>query len=453
MKKTYILNQLEKTKDLNTLRVNLTKLHPYDIAKVFPALNEENRKKIYAIFDDEKLADIFSYLEDSSIYLQELNREKIADIIEEMEPDDAVDTLGEMPQSTSEAVYELLEKETQEELAVLTKYEEDTAGALMNTNYIFFPSGIDVKAAMKTIVKEAPEAETINTSFVVDDGGHLLGTIDLKKLIVTKSPCDVDAIMNTHFQWANVDQDIEEAVKIIKDYDIFELPVLENGVLKGIITMDDATDALIEVAEEDYAKFAGLTEEEEINESVSKSIKKRLPWLSILLILDIFVTIIISQFEYLFTIDSMTILVIFQPMILGLAGNCGTQSLAVTIRKISNYELDKSKPIFAHIGRELSLGLITGLVLGLASFVLTIILLLLMKNSEQNIFVLATVVSVALFVSITVANTVGALTPVLLYKCGVDPAVASGPFITTINDIFSITIYFTLATLLIYNFL
>ena len=108
-------------------------------------------------------------------------------------------------------------------------------------------------------MKEAPEAETINTSFVVVEGGHLLGTIDLKNLLLRKSPCDVDAIMNTHFQWANVDQDIEEAVKIIKDYDIFELPVLENG-LKGIITMDDATDALIEVAEEDYAKPAGLTE-------------------------------------------------------------------------------------------------------------------------------------------------------------------------------------------------
>jgi magnesium transporter len=259
--------------------------------------------------------------------------------------------------------------------------------------------------------------------------------------------------MNTNFQWANVDQDIEESLKIIKDYDVYELPILENGILKGIITMDDATDALIDVAEEDYAKFAGLTEEEETNESVFKSIKKRLPWLSILLILDIFVTIIISQFEYLFTIDSMTILVIFQPMILGLAGNCGTQSLAVTIRKISNYQLDHKKPILSHIGRELSLGFITGLVLAITSFILTLLVLLLKQNNNQNIFVLATVVSIALFVSIVVANTVGSLIPIILNKCGVDPAVASGPFITTINDISSITIYFTLATLLIYNFL
>ncbi len=453
MKRAYILNQLEKTKDLNTLRMNLTKLHPYDIAKVFPLLNEEKRKKLYTIFDDEQLAEIFSYLKDSSVYFQELNREKIADIIEEMEPDDAADTLGEMSQSTSKAVYELLEKETKEELTTLVKYKEDTAGALMNTHYIFFSSGIDVKAAMKTIIHNAPEVETISTSFVIDDRGYLLGTIDLKKLIVTKSPCNVDTIMNTNFQWANVDQDIEEVVKIIKNYDIFELPVLENGILKGIITMDDATDALIDVAEEDYAKFAGLTEEEEMNESVSKSIKKRLPWLSILLILDIFVTIIISQFEYLFAIDSMTTLVLFQPMILGLAGNCGTQSLAVTIRKISNYQLDNNKPILTHIGRELSLGFITGFVLGLTSFVLTLLILLLKQNSNQNMFLLATIVSISLFISVTIANTVGSLIPVILYKFGIDPAVASGPFITTINDISSITIYFSLATLFVYYFL
>lgn len=453
MKRAYILNQLEKTKDLNTLRMNLTKLHPYDIAKVFPLLNEEKRKKLYTIFDDEQLAEIFSYLKDSSVYFQELNREKIADIIEEMEPDDAADTLGEMSQSTSKAVYELLEKETKEELTTLVKYKEDTAGALMNTHYIFFSSGIDVKAAMKTIIHNAPEVETISTSFVIDDRGYLLGTIDLKKLIVTKSPCNVDTIMNTNFQWANVDQDIEEVVKIIKNYDIFELPVLENGILKGIITMDDATDALIDVAEEDYAKFTGLTEEEEMNESVSKSIKKRLPWLSILLILDIFVTIIISQFEYLFAIDSMTTLVLFQPMILGLAGNCGTQSLAVTIRKISNYQLDNNKPILTHLGRELSLGFITGFVLGLTSFVLTLLILLLKQNSNQNMFLLATIVSISLFISVTIANTVGSLIPVILYKFGIDPAVASGPFITTINDISSITIYFSLATLFVYYFL
>lgn len=453
MKRTYILNQLEKTKDLKILRANLTKCHPYDIAKVFPILNEEKRKKLYAIFSDEKLADIFSYLDDSSKYLLELNNEKIADIIEEMEPDDAADTLAEMSESASDTVYELLEKETQEEIDALTKYEEDTAGAIMNTHFIWFPAGIDIKVAMKTIVQEAPKVETINTSFVVDSGGRLLGTINLKKLIVTKSPCIIDRIMNTNFQWANVEQDVEEVVKTIKDYDVYELPVLENGILKGIITMDDAADALIEEAEEDYAKFAGLTEEEETNESVFKSIKKRLPWLSILLIVDIFVTIIISRFEYLFAIDSMTILVIFQPMILGLAGNCGTQSLAVTIRKISSNQLDSQKTIITHIGRELSLGFITGFVLGIISFILTLLVLLLKQNNSQNMFVLAAVVSVAIFISITVANTIGSLIPVVLYKFGVDPAVASGPFITTINDISSITIYFTLATLLIYNFL
>lgn len=453
MKKTYILNQLEKNKDLKVLKANLRKLHPYDVASSFPLLTEDKRKKLYTLFDNEQLADIFSYLEDSSKYLEELNNSQVASILEEMEPDDAADALSDMVEATSKAVYELLEKDTQEELESLTRYEEGTAGAIMNTNYISFTSGIDIKEAMRIVVKEAPKAETINTSFVILETGELLGTIDLKKLIVTKSPCKIDNIMNTNFQWGNVGQDVEDIIKTIKDYDIYELPILQDGILKGIITMDDATDALIEEADEDYARFAGLTEEEEINESVYKSIKKRLPWLAILLVLDIFVSIIISQFEYLFAIDSMIVFVIFQPMILDAAGNCGTQSLAVTIRKISDYQLDETKPIMRHIGREFSLGLITGLLLGVISFIVSILILLMQTDFGQNIFMVSFIVSLSIFVAVTVGNTIGSLIPILLNRIGIDPAVASGPFITTINDISAIAIYFTLATLLIYNFL
>ena len=370
-----------------------------------------------------------------------------------MEPDDATDTLGEFKPDASKEIFELLEKNTKEDLEVLVQYEEGTAGAIMNNNYISLAAGIDVKLAMKTVVSEAPDVETINTSFVIDKNGNLLGTVDLKKLIVTKSPCLIDDIMNTNFKWANVDEDVEDVLKTITDYDIYALPIIDKGILKGIITMDDAADVLVEEAEEDYAKFSGLTEEEEIDEPVVKSIKKRLPWLSILLILDLFVAVIISQFEYLFAIDALTILVIFQPVILGLAGNCGTQSLAVAVRSIGNDELENKKAIFKHLGREFSLGLTTGIVIGIIGFCMSFLLLILKDNTNSSNFYLSLVVSLSIFLSITFANTVGALIPIALYKCKIDPAVASGPFITTINDIISITVYFTLATLLIYNFL
>lgn len=452
MRKSNLLNIIKKN-DINTLNHTLNNVHPYDIANIFPLFDEKDRLKIYKVFNDEKLAEIFSYFDDASQYLEELDKSKAASIITNMEPDDATDVISDLDPSFSKEIYNLLEKDTKDEIENLVKHEEGTAGAIMNSNYIWLESGIDVKLAMKKIVAEAPEAEDINTSFVIDNIGHLIGTLDLKKLIITKSPCIIDTIMNTNFKSVNVDDDVEDAVKIISNYDIYDLPVLENGILKGIITMDDAADAMVDEAEEDYAKFAGLTEDEEQDESVIKSVKKRIIWLAILLVLDIIVSIIISQFEYIYEVDSLTILVAFQPVILGLAGNCGTQSLAVSVRRIANEELETRKQAFKYLLKELLNGAITGLILGIVGFGLTITMLLLKNYTSPLLLTIPTVVSLSIFGSLTLANLFGGLIPIIFYRCKIDPAVASGPFITTINDIVAIIIYFVLATLLIYNFI
>ncbi|HOH18618.1 MAG TPA: CBS domain-containing protein, partial [Bacilli bacterium] len=361
-----IINLIKTTTDLNSLRIQLNNYHQRDLAESFRLLDEDQQEKVYALFSNEELADFFSYLdaEDVSEITETISEEKLASIIQEMEPDDAADLLAEYSDDRVEMIYQFIDEDTKEEISELLEYEENTAGALMNSNYLVIEQGKDIKDLMKKLVKEAPDLESINTTFVVDANNQLLGTIPLKKVIMAKAPCPVESIMNPNFKAVNVDTPIEDAVNIVKNYDIFDLPVLESGQLKGIITIDDAMDTVVEEAEEDYAKLAGLTEAEEITESTFTSVKKRIPWLAFLLIMDLFVAVVISQYDYLFALDKMTVFVFFQPIILGLAGNFGTQSLAITIRKITDHEFDYRHRILKHLIKETALGLAMGLLLG-----------------------------------------------------------------------------------------
>lgn len=448
-----LINLVQTTDNLEALRNELDHFHPFDIASILADLDNESRAKIYSIYNNEELAEIFTFIDsdETSEIVEDMNHQQLASIINEMEPDDAADIINEIDEEQADIIFDLLDSELSEEVKDLVAYKENTAGAIMNSNYIEIESGKDVKEIMKRIVKMAPEVESINTSFVVDPSGRLLGTLDLRKIIVTKSPCLVDEIMNVNFQSVEVNNDLNYVLKFIKDYDIYDLPVLENGILKGIITMDDALFTLIEESREDIAKLGGLSDAEDIDESIYLSVKKRLPWLAILLVLDIIVSVIISQFDYLFKVDALTILVVFQPIILGLAGNAGTQSLGITIRKISKHELDHRQGIVKHLLKEFFFGLMTGLILGILSFGLTYLFLAIKGNSELSNFEVAIVVSFSLAVSLTSANFFGSLIPIFFNKIKIDPAAASGPLITTCIDIIAVIIYFTLATTFLYN--
>lgn len=444
--------EIIKSENTENLKSNLSQYHPYDIAAVLPKLTVEDRKKIYSIFSNEELAEIFSYLDedDAEEILQEGNAEKIAAIINEMEPDDAVDLLANLDEDQATNISEFLDEDVKQSLATLYKYPEGTAGAIMNTNFISIESGKDIKDLMRLIVKEAPEVETINTSFVVDKDGKLLGTIDLKNVIIARAPKLVDEIMKKSFTAVDVDEDIETTVKKITDYDIYDMPVLENGILKGIITMDDALETISEESEEDYAKLAGLTEAEKIDESVHQSIRKRLPILALLLVLDIFVAFIASAFDYLFTVPALAVITVFQPIILALAGNTGIQSLGITIRKITNAELENKKQVFKHLGNELIIGVLSSIIIGVLVFLFTSGYLYLI--GERAIYLkVGTVAGLSVLIGLVISNLFGALTPIILHKLNLDPAVISGPFITTVLDIIAVLIYFSLTAVMIYN--
>lgn len=444
---------ITKTNDLNAVKESLNTIHEYDIAQLLLMLDSSNRKKIYAIYNDEELADIFAYLDekDASLFLEEVSVAKKAAIINEMEPDDATDLLQESTENEQDQILNLVDEDMREDLMSLREYEEYSAGAEMTTHFISVLSGSDVKVAMKTLVSEAPDVESINTIFVVDDKEMLLGTIGLKELIITKSPCIIDTIMNPNYKFANTNTDIEEVIRLITDYDVYDLPILENGMIKGIITMDDAIDNLVDEASEDYARLAGLTTDQEKGETFTTTIKKRIPWLVVLLILDLFVPLISSLFDFVFTKTGLQIIIIFQPVILGLAGNSATQSLGIAIRSISNKSLDNKNGITKHLTKELSLGVLLGITLGLLSFVLTYAMLQLTKATTLNVFDVALTVGLSTMSALLISNFIGAVIPIIFYRIHIDPAVASGPFITTIIDVISVVLYFAFAIMFLYN--
>ncbi|MDD4000225.1 MAG: magnesium transporter [Bacilli bacterium] len=453
-KKNIQIEIIEIIRDLQNdeLLESLKAYHPYDLALSLALLEKNEREKVYTLLNEEQLAEIFSYLDDddSKDIIEEDDSSIIAAIINEMEPDDAYNIISNLDDEEAKAIVELLDDEIKDDLEILLGYEDDTAGSLMNTNFIQIESGKDIKELMRLLVEIAPDVESINTSFVINPAGELLGTIDLKKLIIAKSPKLVDAIMDTNFTYVNTNDDIEEVTKKISNYDIYDMPVLENGIIKGIITIDDALMNISEEAEEDYAKLAGLADTDKIDEPISKSIKKRLPILALLLVLDIFVAIIISAYDYLFTIPALTVITIFQPVVLGLAGNSGVQSLGITIRKISLSKLERASEITKHVIAEFAIGLLSSFVIGILVFVFSSGYLYL--TGQREIYLeIGLVVTLSVVIGLVISNLFGSIIPIFLYKIKLDPASISGPFITTCIDILVVVIYFSLTATLIYQ--
>ncbi|MFU8786259.1 MAG: magnesium transporter [Candidatus Izemoplasmataceae bacterium] len=436
------------------LQDSLVKFHPSDIALAFEELDEEKRHFVLKSLNVHVLADIFEHLdqEDAAENVQWLDNEKAAHILEEMDPDDAVDILNELNESEMEKVLDKMQDETADSLRNLALYETDTAGSIMTTDYIELKKGIDVKDAMKSLIANAHTTEGIQRLFVVDDNNFLEGVIELKKLIQARSPMTIDELIQTEVITANVNDDSEEVARLIQNYGIYILPIVnDNNQLQGVITMDDAADILDEETDEDYARFAAISSDEDINESVLKSAFHRLPWLIVLLFLGSIIATIIGSFET--TLEQLTVLVFFLPLILDMAGNTGTQSLAVTVRGLSKDYFDQKGNAFKHVLKELRVGFYNGLGIGFVSFFTTFLFLTLTGQVMEfgTPFLVAITVSLSAFTALTFASAFGAFFPLLLHKIKIDPAVASGPFITTLNDIIGLLIYFSLAILIILN--
>ena len=435
------------------IKEELENYHDSDIAEVICYLTEEERKKLYRILGKERVSNVFTYLENVEDYIAELENETAADLIELMDADDALDVLQELEEEDKKQITSLMEKDALEDVRLLASFEDDQIGSKMTTNYIIVKKNDTIKSAMKHLIKYSKENDNIYTLFVKDENGKFYGSIDLKDLIRAREDDDLEDIIHTQYPYVYSTELIEECINDLKDASLDLYPVLnEKDELIGVITQDDLVEVVEDELTEDYAKLAGLNEAEEIDEPVFKSVKKRIVWLVCLLILGMFISLVVSQFETV--IDGIPMIVFFQSVILGMSGNAGTQSLAVTIRGLMDEDLSRKK-IAKMVFKEVRVGLTNGLILSIISFG-AVSLFLYVRNTPilgealriNDLLLIAGCVSGALIPAFILSSFIGCIVPIIFKKIKIDPAVASGPLITTLNDIVGIVSYYGLALLL-----
>ena len=442
MLKTYRnLNDEEKL-------IYLESLHGYDLSVLYDGLSEDEQTKLFEMLSSENKAELLTYIKPSEAgeLLEDLEHEEAGEIISLMEPDDITDIALEVDDETVDEWMQHLDEETKEDIQSLREYEEDEAGAWMSTNIITIRPEMDVKEAMKILVKEAPDVETISTLFVVDKNDVFLGVVPLKSLIKAKSPMSIDALY-TKSIFAFDEDDIDDVTMIIQEEGIYQMPVVsESHQLLGMITVDDAIDIYEEEAIEDVQKLTGLFGL--LDGNVIKSAFSRLPWLLFLLVMALPIAIVMSRYESI--ISTYTILIVFQPLILDSAGNFGTQSFSTSL-VVMNFDLDTTYK--RHVKEEFFSSLLIGLSVGIIGFLITFLVIHFNPMLDHEPLVFASVIGMTLLVTMIITSLVSTMIPRMFERLGFDPANASGPLITTIVDIGSILIYYGLAVLFIEVFI
>ncbi len=432
------LTTVLENEQIDLFREEFLDMHPYDQGKFFMDQPKELRMQIYTYLSPEETAEIMENieLEDTEAFFSEMDPRFAAMVFADMATDDAVDILNELEKDKVASFLTIMDQEAAGEIKQLLHYEEKTAGSIMTTEFIALYKTQTTKEAMLDLKKEAPDAETIYYLYVVDEDKRLVGVLSLRDLIIADEDTLIGEVMSEKVVSVSVALDQEEVAQMIRDYDFLAVPVVDfQQHLLGIITVDDILDVMDEEASDDYSKLAGVSDVDRPTESAIHSAKKRLPWLIILLFLGMLTASLIGRFED--TLSKVTILAAFIPVIAGMSGNTGTQALAVAVRGIATGEYGQSGKLKL-IMREASTGLITGSCCGV---VITIVIYL----WKGDIF-LGLLVGISILATLTVATIAGALIPMVMDRLKIDPAVASGPFITTINDLISILIYFGLAT-------
>lgn len=415
--------------------------HMGDIADAFEKMTSEERKSLYPVLGVEMVAEIFSYIEDSEEYIKEINSDKVANLISEMDSDDAVDILEKLSDTDRKRIVALLDNDAKQDVSMILSYEDDEIGSEMTTNYIVVKKNLTIKEATHQLITQAGENDNINTIYVVDDKDCFYGAIDLKDLIVARKYQSLDELIIKSYPYVKANEKIVDCIEQLKDYAEDSIPVLDdNKHILGVITAHDIVEVVDEELGEDYAKLGGLTAEEDLNETTLQSTKKRLPWLIILLFLGMGVSSVVGMFETVVAV--IPIVICFQSLILDMAGNVGTQSLAVTIRVLMDENLkasDKVKLMF----KEVRVGFSNGLLLGTMSFIFVGLYIFLFKgNTFGYSFLVSGCVGFSLLASMVISSLVGTLVPMFFSKIKVDPAVASGPLITTINDLVAVVTYY-----------
>ena len=430
------------------LQDQISDYHESDIADAFEQLTEEERKRLYPLLGPEWIAEIFTYIEDPDEYLKELDLGQAAQVLSYMDSDDAVDVLDELDDTTQEKLVGMMDEESSHDIKMLQSYEDDEVGSLMTTNFIVIHENLTIRQAMRELIRQAGENDNISTVYVIDKNDQFYGAIDLKDLIIAREKNALEDIISTSYPYVTDHEKIDDCIEQIKDYAEDSIPVLtEDKQLIGVITAQDLVEVVDDAMGEDYAKLAGLTAEEDLEETTTESMKKRLPWLVILLFLGLAVSTVVGVFETVVAV--LPIVMCFQSLILDMAGNVGTQSLAVTIRVLMDENLTAGEKV-GLVFKEMKVGFFNGLFLGIMAFIFIGLYIWLLKgNPVVHAFVISGCVGFSLMAAMVISSLVGTLIPMFFHKIKVDPAVASGPLITTVNDLVAVVTYYGMAWLLL----
>lgn len=426
----------------------LSDYHEKDIAQSFAFLTREERKALYDTLGAEWISNIFSYIEEPQAYIEELGIDKLAEVINEMDSDDAVDLLEDIDESVKAKLRPILDEDVKADIQLIHSYDEDEIGSLITTNFVCISKNLSIRQAMRELVRQAGENDNISTIYVVDASDTFCGAIDLKDLIVAREHDELDDLISYSYPYLLDHEKIADSIEKIKDYAEDSLPVLNSKrELIGILTAQDVIEAVDDEMGEDYAKLAGLTAEEDLKETTLESMKKRMPWLIVLLFLGMGVSTVVGAFEGV--VAALPIVICFQSLILDMAGNVGTQSLAVTIRVLMDEDL-AGKDKMSLVVKEMKVGFSNGLLLGvLALLCLGVYIKVFKGYTIYQAFMVSGCVGISLLVAMIISSLVGTMVPLFFHKIKVDPAVASGPLITTVNDLVAVVTYYGLAWVLL----
>ena len=444
-----ILELIRGNESPERLRTELEDYHEKDIAEVLEQLTVQERKKIFRVLPVSMLGEIFEYVEENmNIYLDEMNVRKAVDVLTELDADTAVEVLRSMNREKRNIMIELLDADSRKDIALIASFDEEEIGSRMSTNFILIQEGMTIKEAMRSLVGQASENDNISTIFVEAKDHTFYGALDLKDLIIARESDQLDDLIMTSFPYLYAQESIDDCIEKLKDYSESLIPLLdEQNRMLGVITSQSIIEVVDDEMGEDYAKLAGLAAEEDLKEPLRESIKKRLPWLLILLGLGMGVSTVVGLFEQV--VQQLTILMIFQSMILDMAGNVGTQSLAVTIRVLMDETLTHHQKMQL-VWKEARVGMCNGALLGSLSFIIIGLFIFLFKGKSLLFsFAVSGCIGLSLLIAMLISSLGGALVPQLFKKIGVDPAVASGPLITTLNDLVAVITYYGLAWLLL----
>ena len=435
------IEQLIQNKNDSELEILLNDLHHADVAEIFEELDTDDATYIFKVLDSEKTAEILLELEDDlrEKILKNLSAKEIAEELDEMDTDDAADIISELSQSKKEEVIsELEDVEHAKDIVELLRYDESEAGGLMGKELVKVNENWTVLTCIKEMRTQAENVTRVHSIYVVDDENRLKGRLSLKDLLTTSSKTHIIEVYIPKVTFVKINTPNVEVARIMQKYDLEAIPVVdEMGRLVGRITIDDIIDVIKEESDKDYQLAAGITQDIEAGDSVFDLTKARLPWLLMGMFIELIASYVLKGNEIAF--QKYSTLIIFVPLLSATAGNIGVQASAIVVQGLANGSLKEfSKEYFS---KELQVAMISGT---------TIALFILFYHSVMyQQYQVGLAISLSIIVVILFAATLGTLVPLVLNKNKIDPAIATGPFITTTNDVFGIIIYFAIARLIL----